>query len=254
MPPAQAAFPVPENDSQTLRAALGIRDLLVRGEFPPGERILEIPLAERLNVSRTPLRLALERLALEGLLEKRPRGGFVARQFTAQDILDVIELRGVLEGTAVRLAADRLESADERLAVKACVEAMDELLARRAPPVDTIAAYSPLNLQFHSALVDLAHSPILRQSLDQVLVLPFASPSSFVASERVIEGWHDVLVLSQWQHHAIVDAISNREGTRAEAMAREHSRLARKRVMETIEERRLKDYPGGPLVAVPEPA
>src|SRR5215831_527072 len=105
----------PENESQTLRALLQMRELVIGGAFPPGQRIREVSLAARLGVSRTPLRLVLERLEHEGLLQVRERGGFVARQFTFQDILDVIETRGVLEGTAARLAAERLRSEDEMM-------------------------------------------------------------------------------------------------------------------------------------------
>src|ERR1700760_270553 len=97
-----------DGESQTLRALAEMRELLVRGEFKAGERIREIPLAARLGVSRTPLRLVLDRLEHEGLLRARPRGGFVARQFSLAEVLDVIELRGVLEGVAVRMAAARL--------------------------------------------------------------------------------------------------------------------------------------------------
>src|SRR5579872_1345650 len=73
-----------ESESQTLRALLRMREMIVRGEFSPGERIREIPLSERLGVSRTPLRLVLERLEHEGLLEARPTVGFVVREFTIQ--------------------------------------------------------------------------------------------------------------------------------------------------------------------------
>ena len=62
-------------ESQTLRALLQMRELLLRGEFRPGERLREIPLAARLKVSRTPLRLVLDRLEQEGLLSARPTGG-----------------------------------------------------------------------------------------------------------------------------------------------------------------------------------
>src|SRR5712691_3318703 len=94
--------------SQTARATLALRELLVQGHFQPGERIREIPLAARLDVSRIPLRLALERLAHEGFLEIRPTRGFIVQRFTTGDIFDAIELRGLLEGAAARLAAERL--------------------------------------------------------------------------------------------------------------------------------------------------
>src|SRR5262249_43394182 len=94
--------------SQTGRTLLSLREMLLRGDFQPGERLSELPLVARLGVSRTPIRLALDRLANEGLLEVVPSGGFVVREFTVGDIWDAIEMRGVLEGTAARLAAERL--------------------------------------------------------------------------------------------------------------------------------------------------
>src|ERR671924_755438 len=93
--------------SQTARALLGLRELLLGGEYPPGQRLSELPLVERLGVSRTPLRLALARLEHEGLIEALPAGGYAVRQFTRADIDDAIELRGLLEGTAARFAAER---------------------------------------------------------------------------------------------------------------------------------------------------
>jgi DNA-binding transcriptional MocR family regulator len=73
-------------ESQTLRALLEMRELILRGAFRPGDRLREVPLAAQLNVSRTPLRLVLDRLAQEGLLKARPTGGFVASEFTVEDI------------------------------------------------------------------------------------------------------------------------------------------------------------------------
>src|SRR5581483_1786758 len=91
--------------SQTGRTLLNLRGMLLRGDFQPGERLSELPLVARLGVSRTPIRLALDRLAHEGLLEASPTGGFVVRSFTIEDVWDAIETRGVLEGAAARLAA-----------------------------------------------------------------------------------------------------------------------------------------------------
>src|SRR5579871_1085014 len=108
--PASAAD---TRSSQTTKATLGVRELVLGGELAPRERVPEVALAERLGVSRTPLRIALGTLAHEGLLEQLEGGGFVVCSFTLADIAEAIELRAVLEGTAARFAADRLQSPDE---------------------------------------------------------------------------------------------------------------------------------------------
>ena len=99
--------------SQTARAVLSLREMLVQGRFRPGERIREVPLAAELKVSRIPLHLALERLAHEGFLEIRPTRGFVVQRFSTEDIYDAIELRGLLEGAAAKLAAQRFKHISE---------------------------------------------------------------------------------------------------------------------------------------------
>ena len=88
------------------RALLSLREQILAGQFRPGERMSELRLVERVGVSRTPLRLALATLEHEGLLRVLPGGGYVVREFTRADIRDAIELRGVLEGTAARFAAE----------------------------------------------------------------------------------------------------------------------------------------------------
>jgi len=245
-------LPHTEGESQTLRALTEMRELLVRGEFKPGERIREIPLSARLGVSRTPLRLVLDRLEHEGLLKARPKGGFVARQFSLQDILDVVELRGVLEGTAARLAAERLESKAEMAGMYEAIAEVDRVLSRRPADLETAIGYIPWNERFHAHMLDLAKSSMLRRSLEQVLALPFASPNAFAASEFRSSDWGDTLLVAQSQHCAIAEAIENREGGRAEAIAREHSRLARRSVMRAFDEKRIHGIPGGPLVRIPE--
>ncbi len=106
----KASAPADADDgagSQTVRAQLRLRELILGGELAPGARIPELALVERLGVSRTPVRAALVRLAEEGLLEALPGGGFAVRDFSETDICDAIELRGTLEGLAARLAAER---------------------------------------------------------------------------------------------------------------------------------------------------
>ncbi len=88
----------------------------------------ELPLVERIGVSRTPLRLALAELEHEGLLSELPGGGYVVRQFTQEDISDAIELRGVLEGTAARFAAERGAAPRDLRALRKVNDAIEELV------------------------------------------------------------------------------------------------------------------------------
>src|SRR5713226_8931162 len=96
VPQPRSTTAVPQSDvtSQTVRALVGIREMLLRGEFARGERISELPLVARLGMSRTPIRLALDRLAHVGLLQNGSGGGFTVREFTLAEVRDTIELRG----------------------------------------------------------------------------------------------------------------------------------------------------------------
>ena len=240
-------------ESQTLRALLQMRELLLRGAFRPGERLREIPLAARLKVSRTPLRLVLDRLEQEGLLSARPTGGFVAAAFTVNDIHDGIEIRGMLEGTAARLAAERLEKPEELEPVRTCLGRIDRLLQRWTSGTDALARYITLNEEFHELLLDLAKSPMLRRAVARAVALPFASPNAFILGHAQKKEGRDVVVISQMHHRAIVDAIANRETTRAESLAREHSRLARTSLEMVLKDKRaLTQVPGASLIKFPE--
>jgi GntR family transcriptional regulator of vanillate catabolism len=230
-----------------------MRELLLHGEFRPGERLREVPLSERLQVSRTPLRLVFDRLEQEGLLTARPTGGFVAAEFSVQDIHDGIEIRGMLEGAAARLAAERLERAAELDDLRSCLGRIDRLLQRWTPGTEWLLKYIPLNEQFHGLLISLAKSPMLRRAIDRALTLPFASPNAFILAHAEQREGQDVVQISQMHHRAIVDAIANRETTRAEALAREHSRLARTSLEMVLRDKRLlTQLPGASLIRFPE--
>jgi GntR family transcriptional regulator of vanillate catabolism len=211
--------------SQTTKAALGIRELVLEGELAPGERVPEVALAARLGVSRTPLRIALETLAHEGLLQPLRSGGFVVRSFTLVDINDAIELRGVLEGTAARFAAERLTSPDELAPLGEPMTELDEVVKDVSP--DSIGRYVELNDAFHAALVSLAKSPTLARAITKIVALPFASPGAILSSQAVLPRSREILVVAQHQHRVLVDAIRDGHGSRAEEIGREHARLAR---------------------------
>jgi GntR family transcriptional regulator of vanillate catabolism len=234
--------------SQTGRTLLTLRELVLRGEFAPGERLLELALVAKLGVSRTPIRLALDRLAHEGLLEPTPSGGFVVRQFTISDVWDAIDIRGVLEGTAARLAAERLEDPSELARIRSFQSQMDAI-----PPtsIDSFAQYMELNERFHTELVALAKSPMLKRSIGHINSLPFAHPSAMVFARSRLPKASEMLVLGQQQHHALIEALEQRQGTRAQFIAWEHARLSRRNIESALADREILDcVPGSPLIAL----
>src|SRR5215510_6758776 len=238
----------PGVDSQIGRAFIGLREMLLHGELPRGERISELPLVARLGTSRTPIRLALERLAHMGLLDVLPTGGFAVRGFTLAEVQDAIELRGVLEGTAARFAAERLQSDAELNGLRQCCARMEAL---ESLSLDTFAAYMDLNESFHAGLVDLAKSAMLRRGIAQVSSLPFASASAMVFPTSVLPNADANLVIANDHHRSIVDAVAQRQGARAESLAREHAFVARRMLGVAMSDTdALSRIPGSPLIHV----
>lgn len=218
-------MPEAERQTQFDKALLGLRSLVMNGAFEASTRLPEVALAERLGVSRTPLRQAMDHLVAEGLLDRIETGGCRVASFSLEDVTDAIELRGVIEGTAARLAAER--GADPALLAEAgaVLDGIDAALARQ-PEMD-FDAYVRLNARFHMILARLSGSAVMRREVDRVGRLPLASPSAFLQEQEFIPDFRASLARAQHQHREILAAIRSREGTRAEALLREHARLAR---------------------------
>jgi GntR family transcriptional regulator of vanillate catabolism len=240
-----------EPPSQTTLALLSLRDLLLGGEFPPGTRMSELPLVERLGVSRTPLRLALATLQHEGLLENLKGGGYAVREFTMDEIRDAIELRGVLEGTAARFAAERGTTADQLDRMRALCAEMDPLVHRS--DVDSFWQYVECNRAFHALLLESAASPVLERALERIVALPFASPSALVQGQAELPESREILVIAQDHHHRLIEAIERREAARAESLAREHARVALRNLEIVLDNRHvLERIPGASLINLAE--
>lgn len=237
--------------SHTARVFFRLREALMRGEFEPGTRMAELPLVERLGVSRTPIRLALERLAHIGLLELNSSGGFVVRGYTPGEALDAIEIRGVLEGTAARLAAERLTDAADVGPLRRLAEQMEPL---DRLTLDSLAHYMDLNESFHAAIVDLARSPMVARAIQHAVSLPFAAPSAMVFPTSGMAYAHDTLLIAKAHHRDLIDAIASRQGARAESLAREHAFIGRRVfAMALADSDALGKVPGAPLISLAGP-
>lgn len=213
--------------THTEHALVSLRQQILSGTFSGGQRLYEVALAEQLKVSRTPVRAALSKLAEEGLLERLSSGGFRVRRFDLQDVVDTIELRGVLEGMAARLAAERGASREALREIRSTLAELDGVVAEEY--ID-MADYSRLNSSFHAQLAALSGSRVVLREIERVTALPFASPSAFVKDETRADGHRHNLITAQDQHNRIIDAIVARQGARAESLAREHAFAAHRNI------------------------
>lgn len=200
-----------------------LRKLIIDGRFAPGERVAEIPVAELLGVSRTPVRLAFRTLEQEGLLEKAGKRGYVVREFSDDDILCGLEVRGVLEGLAARRLAERGMSADVRSELLACIDDGARVLGKGHLTEADIDRWSELNSRFHTTIVNAAGSRAIADAIARNNHLPFASFDSIVIDTGALDKEYQKLRFAQLQHQLVFEALANGESARAEMLMREHA-------------------------------
>ncbi|MHB0775230.1 GntR family transcriptional regulator [Halomonas sp. WWR20] len=207
----------------TASVIASLRKLIVEGDYAPGERLAEIPVAERFGVSRTPIRLAFRTLEQEGLLQKAGKRGFFVREFTEEDVLCALEVRGVLEGLAARRLAERGMSEEIRTQLQACLEESAALLGKGYLTEQDIACWSSLNGRFHTTIIEATHSMAIADAITRNNHLPFASSDSIIMDTQALEREFEKLRLAHLQHQLVFEALANGESARAEMLMREHA-------------------------------
>ena len=209
-------------DTQLARATVSLREMILRGRLKPGQRVTEVMLAQLLGMSRTPVRQALPALALEGLLVGSGRRGYVVRTFTRNDILDAIDLRGVLEGFAVRRIAERGVRGPLLRQLRECLAQGDEIFRKRHLVDTDEAAYGVMNGRFHELLLAAADSAIIAAAIGSNNCIPFASAAAIAFDGSDLKAMFDALYVAHRQHHSICDALENGQSVRAEFLMSEH--------------------------------
>ncbi|MFA5488924.1 MAG: GntR family transcriptional regulator [Candidimonas sp.] len=193
-----------------------LRDWILQGDFQPGERLEEIRLAQKLGVSRTPVRAALATLGNDGLLEHQPKRGYSMRVYSFEEIIGAYEVRAVLEGLACRKAAQRGLSNEAVSKLKQCLADADEILAcGRLRPEDH-QPYQQINIDIHNTILEAANNSWVTRFTTQAQTTPFASDRIMLWDD------YDIIYRSHGDHHRIVDALIGRDASRAEMLMREH--------------------------------
>ncbi|WP_164738566.1 GntR family transcriptional regulator [Aquabacter cavernae] len=202
--------------TRTLSVADRIRTALLSGEFEPGARLHEVRLSERLGVSRTPIRSALQSLASEGMLEYAPNRGYSVRRFSTAEIVDAYEIRAVMEALAARFAAERGLPEAERMAIERVLAEGDDILASQELGEDEKLAYSAVNTTFHEAIHSAARCRMVGDMIRMCHSVPHSSHRNVISFEHMdVRRRHD-------DHHRIYDAILACDAYRAEMLMREH--------------------------------
>ncbi|GAN78841.1 GntR family transcriptional regulator [Acidocella aminolytica] len=205
------------------RVLVTLRRMISAGELAAGERLAEIPLAERLGVSRMPVRMAFRELEQEGLLVRAGARGFAVRAVSPEQIIGAVEVRGVLEGLAARLLAERGASEAVLDTLKTCLKEGDALFENGCFAEADAPLYLDLNIRFHAAIIQASGNLAIQEALSRNDHLPFASVKALAIDRNNLAAEYKRLNYAHIQHHAIVEAIAAGQGARAEALMREHA-------------------------------
>ena len=205
------------------RVVEDLRALVLAGRFAADSRLGEEAAAEALGVSRTPVRYALATLEQEGLLRRLPRRGYRVRSFTIDEVTDVIEVRGELEGMAARQLSERGLPERVMADIDALVRESGAIVSKKQLIHADRQSWADLNLQFHDMLVHATANVGLVTAYEQVKRIPLASPRAMVFDAGNIELSRAQLTRAQDDHVRVMDAIRARRSQRAGEIMRDHS-------------------------------
>ena len=198
-----AYLPLRDVVFQTLRQAI------LKGELQPGERLMEIKLAERLGVSRTPIREAIRKLELEGLVVMIPRKGAAVANITEKDTKDVLEVRRTLEMFAVEVACDRItpEQLEQLKEAAKAFEASNGSM--------DLIRIAETDMHFHEIIYEATHNERLVQMLNNLRENMYRYRIEYLKDPN----YYNSLVA---EHQEILDAVENGDKERARVCMRDH--------------------------------
>ena len=191
---------VNENEYLPLRDVVfnTLRQAILRGEFKPGERLMEIQLANKLGVSRTPIREAIRMLEQEGLAVTTPRKGAEVAKMTLKDMEDVLEIRDALDELAVRIACQKIS--DEQLKQ---LEDMKELF-EKSTQTGNVKKIAEADVTFHDVIYEATGNPKLVTLLNNLREQVYRYRVEYIKDPKN----YPTLIA---EHEAILESLKNRD-------------------------------------------
>jgi DNA-binding GntR family transcriptional regulator len=216
-------FEVTMNEYLPLRDVVfyTLRRAILKGELEPGERLMEVALANKMGVSRTPIREAIRKLELEGLVVMIPRRGAEVARITEKDLKDVLEVRECLECLAIELACDRISNEEIAKLKEACKQF--ELSLGGVDLTDS----AEKDVAFHDIIFEATHNARLIQMLNNLREQMYRYRLEYIKEKDS----HKQLVK---EHEEILKAIEAKDKKAAAAVVSNHIRYQESAVLETI--------------------
>jgi DNA-binding GntR family transcriptional regulator len=215
-----------------------LRTAILRGELPPGTRLVEAELSDKLGVSRGPVREALSRLEQEGLVEGLPRRGTVVVGLSDQDISEVYGMRIVLEGYAARLAAENATD-DEVDVLQARVDEMKDLIER-----GQTQELGDRDIEFHRHIIQTTRNRRLMASWEP---LAGTARTMLIITEGIYQDQSKAVA----QHQKVVEAIRRRSPDEAEKIMQGHMADGEKTLLDIKHRAEAAEAANAPAMASP---
>lgn len=220
----QPLIPIRLDNYKPLRELVfeSLREAIINGKLGPSERLMEIQLAEEMGVSRTPVREAIRKLELEGLVVMIPRKGAYVAGLSLKDIADVFEIRGALEGLAAELAAERATEEE--------MEAMERFLMKISEEIESgdLSKVVETDTNFHTLIYQASRNTRLSQIISNLR-------EQIQRSRTTSLSYPGRMKTALEEHRKIVEAISSRDGELARSLAQEHIENAENILMNMIQ-------------------
>lgn len=198
-----------------------LRKAILKGELTPGERLMEKQLAEKMGVSRTPIREAIRKLELEGLVVMIPRKGAEVAMITEQDIKDVLEVRAALEGLAVSIACQKMTEEERR---KLCLVSDEFTVAAKELDVEVVIKK---DVEFHDSIYSATQNEKLIQIINNLREQIYRFRVEYI---RQMKDFSAIVK----EHEEIVSAITNKKSDLAKDIAIRHIQNQEKVVISSI--------------------
>lgn len=208
-----------------------IKAAIIQGIYEPGMRLTEEYLANEIQTSRTPIREAIQHLEAEGLITPLKKG-VIVRSFTKEDIQQIYDLRGLLEGYAVSHAA-RNRTSENLVVLENSLTSFSGLIQKEYQPKNSIVnKIMQENTTFHEAILASSKNEHLQFLLSKVIVLPLVFRSFYwYSKEETINSFKS--------HQTIYQAIKDQDIDRARTAMLEHIYQGRDCALKNIEQRKL---------------